>query len=369
MSNSNDAQHHMIRDAKVEVRAIHSGSGKNQKREAEIIVNDEFVHRFDSKSRISRHLDVMSPQELGERLTGGAFFFIDETGDKATAQLIDHRNGQYMQEGRFVHDDATIAKFMEVLGFMRAADLPLHRRKKGEQDVILRKQWSNGEIEVPGYAEGGEFNSRLAFTWSPFSRTIDTSFDLIRLICSNGAVGLTSFLNNKVPLVNRWEEHLAIASAQIQNKVSSTVIKRVEQMTKERASVGECLLLEKHVFDRLHAGGSKNEGERQRLLLMLSAISPSAHLGNVYKDAAFIDRALAAQLPGHLSHFDLWNMTTELRSHTTAVKDSSDTALDRLANSLMFDMDTNYGSGAASATAPKLSAFSSPDRAFWGMAD
>lgn len=359
---------HLLRGANVEVKDITTGSGKTRTRQAEIIVDDRFVHRFDSKSRISKHLDVMTAKDLGERLSGGSYFFIDEANDEATAHLIDHRNGQYMQKG-FVHTDETVSKFMEVLGFMRKEELPMHRRKRNEEpgtsNIILRKQWSNGEIQVPGYAQGGDFNSRLSFTWSPFQKTVDSSFDLIRLICTNGAVGLTSFLNTKIPLENRWEEHLEIASRQIQNKVGSIVIQRVKEMTKERASVGECLLVEKHIFDRLYAPGEKAEGEREMLLKLLHAVSPETHLSGLYQKEVFANRALAAQLGGHLSHFDLWNIATEVRSHTSSSKDSTDNALDKLANSLMFDADDNFSVGASQGGA-KLSAFSNPDQAFFG---
>lgn len=363
------SQFQLIRNAQVEVKSITTGTGKVRSTVAEIVVNGKYEHRFPAKSRVSKHLDIMQPDELAERLTGGSFFFVKD--DKKEDQLVDFRDGQY---NGFIHEDASLNKFMEILGCMPESKMPMHRNRRMSSDetdhgskIALRKVWSNGEIQVPGYQAGGEFNSQLSFVWNPFVKTINSSFDLIRLICTNGMVGLTSFLNTKVPLFNRWEEHLDIASRQIQNKVGGIVIDRVQTMSNERASVGECLLLEQHVFDRLYSPSVKATEERERLLALMTAVSPKTHLGGVYKDNVFTEKALAAQLPGHLSQFDVWNIATELRSHTHESAKSSGNALDRFANGLMFDDSGNYTAAAGRFGAAKLSAFSSPERAFFGQ--
>lgn len=359
----------LIRNADVEVKQVSTGTGKQRATHAEIIVNGKYEHRFPARSRVSKHLDIMTPADLSERLSGGSFFFIkDDQLTDGEAQLVDFRDGQY---NGFVHEDDSVAKFMDILGYQQRKSLPMHRNRRGSNedgtDIVLRKIWSDGEIIVPGYAQGGDFNSQLSFVWNPFVKTINSSFDLVRLICTNGMIGLTSFLNTKVPLFNRWEEHLDIASRQIQNKVSGIVVDRVQTMSNERASVGECLLLEQHVFDRLYAPTTKAEGERQRLLALMTAVSPKVHLGGVYKSDVFTNKALAAQLPAHLSHFDVWNIATELRSHTNSSAKSSDNALDKFANGIMFEDAGNFTSAAGRLGAPKLSAFSDPDRAFFGQ--
>lgn len=354
----------LIRGAHVEVRGIVNAKKQH---EAEIFVDGKFRHRFDAKSRVSKHLDIMQPKDLAERLTGGSYFFIKDGGED---HLVDFRDGAY---NGFVHTDETIAKFMEILGYQHREKMSaLHQRKRQRgdddksKDIVLRKSWSNHGITVPGYKDGGEFNSELSFIWNPFVKTINSAYDLVRLICENGAVGLTSFLNSRIPLLNRWEEHLDIASRQIQNKVSSVVVERVQAMQHERASIGDCLLLEQHAFDRIHSPGEKHQEERRRLMALMAAVAPKTHLANVYKDAVFSDRTLASQLPSHLTTMDVYNIATELRSHTSEAKKSSDNALDRLANALMFDRQDNFGAAAARLTAPKLSAFSDPERAFFG---
>lgn len=352
----------LIRGADVEVKHIINEKKQNV---AEITINGEYQHRFDAKSRVSKHLDLMTAQDLQDRLNGGSYFMVDD-------KLVDFRDGLY---NGFIHEDRGIATFMEILGYQDRNTLPLHRgsrRKRGEDDhsdIVLRKVWSDNEITVPGYAQGGDFNSQLSFTWNPFVKTINSSFDLIRLICTNGMVGMTSFLNTKIPLFNRWEEHLDIASRQIQNKVNSVIIDRVQQMSLERASVADCLLLGQHAFDRLYAPGEKTTEERERLIQLMAALSPQEHLGHVYQSSVFEDKNRAAQLPAHLTNFDAFNIATELRSHTGQTSKSSDNALDKFANSILFDREDNYVANASRMSAPKQAAFSSPEKAFFGKMD
>jgi hypothetical protein len=241
-----------------------------------------------------------------------------------------------------------------------------NKRDDIQSPIVLRKVWDKNEISVPGYSGGADFDSVLSFTWNPYVKTINTVFDLVRLICTNGMVGLTSFLNTKVPVVNRFEEHLDIAARQIQNKVDSIIVQRVQQMTLEHASVADCLLLEDHTMSRLaHAIDST---EHQTLLNIMNAVSPRAQLANVYRESVFNDKNLAAQLPAHLSGFDVFNIATQLRTHTQENTKSTDHAMDKFANSVLFDKQDNYNATSSRLTAPSMKSFHSPEQAFFGIA-
>jgi hypothetical protein len=348
--------HNLVRNAEVKVTRI---LDEKKRPLAHIDVEGQWTHTFPHTSRVSRHLDMMETADLTERLTGGSFFFIEN-------ELIDFRDGSY---NGFVHTEDSINVFMDVLGYQHKEDLKLAHLSKQKDEVnspiILRKVWGKQEITVPGYKQGGDFNSILSFKWNPFVKSVDSAFDLVRLICTNGMVGVTSFLNTKVPLMNRWEEHLDIASRQIQNKVSNVVVDRVQQMSKERSSVGDCLLIEEHVMNRLQT--SIDTLEHNRLLNLMNAVSPRAQLAKVYKESVFNDKNLAAQLPCHLSQFDLFNIATELRTHTESTAKSSDNALDKFANSLLFDREDNFSASAGRLTAGNTNAFSNSEKAFWGL--
>lgn len=352
----------LIRNAQVAVKKVIQHENGNRRTFADVTINGQHNHRFPHTSRISKHLELMEESDLAARLTGGSFFFVED-------ELVDFRDGQY---NGFIHDDASVGVFMDILGYQRKADLAFAHIKKDEADtskIVLRKVWNENEISVPGYQSGGDFQSQLSFVWNPYVKTINSAFDLVRLICTNGMVGVTSFLNTKIPLFNRWEEHLDIAARQIQNKVNSTVINRIQSMSAERASIADCMLLEQHAFDRLYAGGEKGEGERDRLFAIMAACNPRNHLSSVYQPAVFDNRDMGAQLPAHLSTFDAFNIATELRSHTGQTRKSSDFALDKFANGLLFDREDNYVASASRYTTKSAASFASPERAFYGVMD
>lgn len=331
-------------------------------------VSKQYTHAFSHRSRVSHHLDTMTVEELANELSSGHYFFVND-------QLVAFQPGSYSAHNGFVHDDGTIGVLMDVIGCRPRHEQRFNRgrrRATNEDDVgttvELKKEWNEHGIHVPGYSEvEGNLSSRLSFGWNPFVRTISSSFDLVREKDESGIVGLTSWLNTKIPLLNRWIEHLEIACKQIQNRVHDTIVERVTAMALERGSVADCLLLEQHCFDRIHSAGEHlDAAERIRLETIMQAVSPRNHLHKFYRDSLFDDRILAAQAPGHLSNLDLYTICAEIRSHTTECSKSSHAALDRLANRLMFDLDRDFSVTSIGASS-HAGAFSTSDNAFFGV--
>ena len=329
---------------------------------ARVIIDDEHEHMFPANSRVSKALELMTPVALEERLQGGHYFFIN-------GALFDFRDGNY---NGFIHTPDNINSLKNTIGI----NLDGRGRRYGENtqsNARLSKVWSEKEIIVPGMDEGGAFQSRLTFTWNPFVETIRSSFDIERLICSNGMTGLTSLFSAKIPLLNRWEEHLDIADMQIQNKLYSMLSERFQQMSGERATLADVLRLQDHILNRLdnYKNGSVQSvsGNRNSTLRNLNkVVDPSAHLKEHYRENAFKDRRLAAQLPAHLSVFDAYNIATEISSHTAESGGSSDFALDKYANELVFDR-SDRSQHAARFGGGSDNAFSDPDQAFFGDMD
>jgi len=343
----------MLRNAPVSVIAT-----RNKQNHPIVLANiDGHNHHFDAGSRVSKALDIMSPDDIAARLSGGQYFFVGE-------KLVDFRDGQY---NGFVHTDDSLTHLNDVLGIYtgKEAGISVHENQT-DNSIVLGKKWSDHGIVVPGYNDGGDFTSELHFGWNPFVKTINSAFMLYRLICLNGMRGLRSFMNTRIPLVNRWEEHLEIANRQIQNKVESMVTTRLSQMGSERATVAETLLLASHAAKRTESDMNQRNSKTIRSLNRINDIvSPRMHLNTVYKDEVFADKRLAAQMPAHISVFDLYNMTTEIRSHSLESDGSTDRALDKLSNDLVFDRK-DLTQHASRFVQPKLSQFSDPDAAFFG---
>lgn len=347
-------QYDFIRNADVEV--ILTKDADNHPI-AKAIVDGKYEHNFEAKSRVSKSLDIMTPADLSERLTGGQFFFVE-------GALHDFRDGQYTG---FVHADDTISHLNDLLGIEAAnrGTVRVHENTTSKKYHLGRK-WSDHGIQIDAFNDGGEFNSELHFGWSPFVRTINSAFMLYRLVCTNGMRGLKTFMNTRIPLVNRWEEHLEIANKQIQNKVSAICERRFVAMAHERASVGELLLLNHHIEERSKEPADQTPEAQVRLINMRRIVNPRAHLADVYRDNVFDNKAIAAQYPSHLTTLDAYNIATEVRSHTSDCDKSTRRSLDNIANDMVFDHKNITALGAAS-TLPKKCSFSDPDAAFFGV--
>lgn len=351
-------QYELVRNANVEVVA---SADKKQHPIATIHVNDTYHHTFSAASRVSRHLDTMTAEELAERLSGGHFMFVEN-------DLIDFRDRAYPG---FVHEDDAIRALVKTIGISRKEDIStrLHDNMV-TSNFILGAKWSDRPIVVPQYNDGGEFKSELLFGWSPFVATVNSVFMLWRLICDNGMRGLTRFLNTKIPLINRWKEHLDMANMQIQNKVDSMVKNRLGAMVHERATVAE--LCQVADYARARIGKTRERMEQltteqfETLQRLGNVADPVIHLSKVYRENVFTDSRLAAQLQGHLTTLDAYNIATEIRSHTPEIEGASTLAIDRFNNDLVFNR-RDLTQHAAKYTAPRLSTFSNPDQAFFGV--
>ena len=358
------ANYTLLRDANVTVRDIQTpvitkANERKIRHEAEITIDGQWTHRFPHDSRVSKHLELMTPAQLGRQMTGGKFFLVED-------ELIDFRYGSY---AGFVHDDDSIAKMMELLGFENRSQLPLHRRRRRSSDdqttdIVLRKVWDDHQIDVAGITDGGVFSSQLSFVWNPFVHTINAAFDLVRLICTNGMVGLTSLFNSRIPLFNRWEEHLDISCKQIQNKVAGIVRDRSMKMLTQRATLADVLVVNDHVTKRLeHATGDE---QRDRLRALQYVTNARTHMSNVYTQDVFDDRNHAVLMPGHLSMYDVYNVVTELRTHTDEHRESTARALDMISNNLMFERAGQNVMRSRTSTMRATPSFADPERAFYG---
>jgi len=343
-----------------DVQVIASTNNRNHTT-ARIIVDDELEHTFPADSRVSKALELMTPVALQERLQGGHYFFVNGC-------LFDFRDGNY---NGFIHTPDNIDSLKNTIGIQTGVEDGRRFDTSQSRSTKLAKTWSEKTIQVPGMGEGGAFNSRLTFSWNPFIETIRSSFDIERLICENGMTGLTSLFQAKIPLINRWEEHLDIADMQIQNKLYSMLSERFRNMTDERATLADVLRLQDHVLNRLDSyknGNTQVGGRNETLRNINKIVDPSAHLKTHYRESAFQDRRLAAQLPSHLSVFDAYNIATEISSHTSPTGNSSNHALDKFANELVFDRQDRRAHAARFGGASH-SSFSDPDQAFFGDVD
>lgn len=352
----------MIKDARVEGIA---SSDEKFKTTLRITINGKYEHIFPATSRVSKALETADVKDVVARLDGGSFLMVDN-------ELVEFRYNDY---NGFAHDQDSIDKLVEVIGVTHTEDeLQGVSRNTNNRGIKLSREWSKEGFDIAQFKGAGDFTTALHFGWSPFSQNVNSSFVLWRLICDNGMRGMTRFLNSTIPLVNNWEEHLEIANRQLMNKINAEMQNRILALQGQRASVADCLLIGRHVSDR--ADGVHNAINREaaaRLNMIGALVDPLLHLKDVYKPEVFEDGAMAARAPAHITGFDIFNMITEIRTHTDPTQESTGNALDVVANQMLFGGKGYYGHKVAqdvhqtllATEAPQL-IVNDPEQAFWG---
>lgn len=350
----------LIRNADVEV--TEHRNTRNHK-VASIKVNGEFEHQFDATSRVSRALETMTASDLAERFKGGTYFFVGPKEAKHQV-LVDFRDAHY---NGFIQDDASIASLVRVIGIKSKHDISTHLQDNlTSRSFVLGCSWDASQFTIPNFNDGGTFENELLFGWSPFNKDVSSAFMLKQLSTGNSIRGMSSFLRKRIPLINRWEEHLDIACKQLQVRIDSEVKRRFEKMVVERASVQELMLIADHAKTRIDKGQNMSGSAAEvRLRRIHHAANPILHTNKVYKESVFTDMRLAAQRKGHLTVFDAYSLATEIRTHTQECDGSSTLALDRFGNDLIFNHHdlTQYGTRWE---APKAAVFEDTESAFFG---
>lgn len=349
----------LVRNANINLTPIHNDQGHIQ---AHISINDEFEHTFTANSRISKALSFTDGSEalkvataqLRDRLNGGNYFLVDD-------QLVDFRDSQYIG---FIHSDSNIDKMVQHIGIKDNDELTRNglRLNTTESDYLLMNRINANEFDVPGYLRGGKFQTNILFNWNPFTSFVKGAFELVREVCTNGMVGSTDLINTRIPIINRWEEHLNIAQIQIGRQVNDIVVHRLADMGQQRSSVRDLQLIAKHAADR--ANETNDIVEKSRLQRIGHIADPVLHLRDYYNDSVFKESNVSAQVPGHLTQFDAFNLATEINTHTKSTDTSTDGSLQIFANRLLFP--SNEQQKTIINKSPIISAFSDPDLAFFG---
>lgn len=359
----------MIRNADIQVEKYRNASGRT---EAGIIINDRFEHRFNSGHAVSKSLDMMKPEQLAERLTGGSYFMVNE-------QLVDYRDGVAIDK-HFVHSDDSIARLVDVLGFYEPGrqssqrTRSTHERQASTTNIEMGTVWDETEFGLPFLHEGGDFSSRLLYNWSPFVSYVKASYEIVRLLCVNGMIGTTQIFTPKIPLINQWEHHLNIATRQIQNTIEEKVNQSIHRLIETRAPVNMCRALHELINARLDQ--PLDPEERMLLLGVRETVNPYTNLEKFYTTKAIDSDVTGGILPSHLTGYDLYNMITEVNTHSRGCKKASVTKLNEMANTLMFEPTVTLGyadmtavsgalAGMQSANV-RLASFSNPEQAFFG---
>lgn len=323
-----DKEFSIVRNASVEVQRTVNHKGHT---EALIIVADKYQHTFPHNNSVSQAL-VLGTKVVEDRLNGGTFFFHNKPV-KENDGLVTFQDSHY---NGFIHTDDSIRHLMDHIGFTTEFNKSQYTNtiSKG---VRLQNIRSNVSIDIPAIQEGGDLKSQLSFQWDPFQSHIRAVYQVLRMVCENGMMGMSDMMNGKIPMINNWEEHMAITDKMLQNKMTHMISHRMNAMLTTPASVRDCFRVNAACLDRRQHVQSFKPGETDRLSKIASITDPNIHLSGKVHDSILEDGRLSDQVASHLSQFAVWNLLTELASHTQETKSSTQTGLHKHANALLID--------------------------------
>lgn len=300
----------------------------NLERNAIILnVNDNQV-KLNRRHMITRAVAASTPEEVIHHLQGGTFIF--DKKDNETS-LIEYKGNDYKG---FIQSDEFVHRF--------GNDTTIHSRM-------------NGELSLPEYGLGGDLSLTSGFSWSAFSRNLVTRVHVLRQICSNGMVARSQMFQREVPLYNLYDAHLDIAATQLLEISKRHIKQRLEIMGREHSTIRDVNLVKSHVMNRL-----KDDSLNNRLQNLNHTLN--VDLSEYYHEDA-LESGIAATLPSTISRYDLWNIITEMNTHTDDNAESTTLALERLATGLMFPKNIV---GVVNDTLVSSQTFGSPELAFFG---
>ena len=294
------------------------------KAEYDLTINDETIH-LNSRHPFSRYASLTTSESVIDSLKGGHFVIDNGT-------LKEYRDSSYKG---FMHNEDFIDRF-------------------ANDNTLIKRATDN--INIAEYGRGGSFDISAGFTWSAFSKNLKTNMEVLRLICSNGLVAKNKLFEREVPIINLFDHHLDIAASQLIEISKSKVEKRIIEMGREHSFVKDVNLVLGHVERRLN-----DDAHNTRLISLNNVLNEYADISRFYTKQS-ITNGVANSLPSPISRLDLYNVITELNTHTNEIVDSTKTALDRIGTSLLFPMDLD---GVINQRV-ETQTFGSPEQAFFG---
>lgn len=307
----------------------------------QVIIDDEFVVSLERRSPVIGQLQLgVDPELLKPQFLEGQYFAVD-------GQIVDFREKQHL---KFMHDAKSIEKLAATIGFLIT--------DKGR--IVAGNRTASMTYDAFA-TEGGVFDVDIGFSWSPFSIDIDSALNMIRQICENGMVARAPMLNHRIPMLNAWEENLAISNDLIKHSFERQVGPRLKALRDERISMHDVGALRSMVND-LAASKEIAATQRNHLNTIIEVLDPL-----FTADVERIKPNMLKFIAAPVSAYDAFNIATECSTHYVG-EDRTGTRLTGFANHLIFDpiRQNNLSTQLDTLVADTMT-LNNPDQAFFGI--
>lgn len=314
----------------------------------EVLLDNEFTLPMDKRSQVAGMLALgMDLDDLKEEFLGGRFFIVD--GD-----VIDHRLKSNL---KFEHSEDAVKELTEKLGFCKRTNL------FGHGQVGMPFAHSADEAFESSILDsvGGQFDIYLGFGWSPFELDIEGTIEMIRQVCSNGAIARSPLLDRHIPMMNRWEENLHLSRHVMRHSFEKMVLPRLEALPQERASLADLNQVSRILSD--YASSTRIQSDsRTALERMLELVDTASDIPGASQlqsnQLRFIEAPMTA--------FDAYNIVTEAATHHRG-EDKHDAAANSWISGMLFNDQRKRAARAdLDSLMVSTNTFADADRAFFG---
>lgn len=308
------------------VQLVHRSHNNNS---LNLIVNDDIVE-LSPRHPFCKTASLTGLSSIESTLQNAHFVIETVKGHKKLKEYRDSSYNGFMQSDEFIQRFANDSTLLQ-----RASD----------------------NFKIAEYGVGGDFKLHAGFVWSAFSKNLKTTVEVVRLICQNGLTARNKMFEREVPIINLFDHHLDIASRQLIEISKTKITNRLLKMGREHSLVKDVNLVAGHISRRL-----KDDSFNDRLIKLDGVISEFGDISKYYTKNS-INNGIAAALPSPISRYDLYNIITELNTHTHEIVDSTKSSLDKIGTSLIFPTQVD---GVISERNVKQTTFGSPEKAFFG---
>lgn len=284
------------------------------------VSGSEYQHVFGKRSKTFQEFIKNDTDDFTKLFIGAPFVFI--LNENGQWRLVDYRTNK---KKVFVQSEDNLSALSDILG--------VNSNNKGNRFILGTNSFKH---EFQAYNQGNNtFEAALSLPFSPFSKNVSCQVGLERLICLNGMTTNASVFNYKIPVLNNVRENIEVGLSQIIPSVKNSLKERLEKMQNETASLAEAKRTNAFVVNR-NREQNRNPENQMRIQSLAIASNVFLHCKN-YDESVLNDRQATKFLPSHLSRFDLWNILTELDSHTFETTESTSRAVQRYINTIMFN--------------------------------
>lgn len=308
-----------------------------------IAVDDEWEVKLDKRHNAVGQLALgIDPELLKPTFMGGRYFLVDD-------QIIDFRQAENI---KFEHDMEALINLIKSVGM------------SVDQHGKIYAQSVTSKFEYEAFQSmGGEFNIDQGFKWSPFSMDIQAALEMLRLACYNGLVVSDPVMNHKIPVMNGWEENLAIANDVIRHTFDHKVGPRLAALPNEMISMHDAMGLCDLIGSALNSNKNELVLNHNELVAIQEKLEPL-----VTPDVRAMQKNLLKFIPVPITAFDAMNVATECATHHIDPFSPQATKLSGFANNLLFsdsrqkNLDVNLDN-----LVMDTKVFSNADQAFFGV--